>query len=124
VIRRDGGARGQATVELALVLPLVLALVLFVVQVGLIVRDQIMVVNAAREGARTAAVETSTSSVRRSVLDSGALDPARTSVAMDPGSTTVTVTVTYRSATTVPIIGALVGDITMRESTTMRRESP
>lgn len=121
---RGGEARGQATVEFALVLPLLLGLLLFVVQVGLVVRDQIMVVNAAREGARTAAVDPSAGSVRRDVLASGALDPARTSVALDTGTRTVTVTVTYRSTTRVPVIGALVGDLTLRQATTMQREAP
>ena len=51
------GDEGQAAVELALVLPLVVALLLAVVQVGLIVRDQVLVVHAAREAAREAAVD-------------------------------------------------------------------
>ncbi len=118
------GPRGQATVELAVVLPLVLGLLLFVVQLGLVVRDQIMVVNAAREGARTAAVDASLEAARQSALGSGALDPARMTVALETSGATVTVTVTYRSGTTVPLVGALLGDITMRESTTMRREGP
>ncbi len=120
---RGRGARGQATVEFALVLPLVLGLALFIVQVGLVVRDQIMVVNAAREGARTAAVQPLLAEARQSAIDSGALDPQRTTVLMSQGSATVTVTVSYQSTTTVPIIGTLVGDITMSESTTMRSES-
>ena len=49
--------RGQATVELALGLPLVLLGVLLVVQVGLVVADQVRVVHAAREGVRAAAVD-------------------------------------------------------------------
>ena len=48
---------GQATVELALLLPLVLALLVLVVQVGLVVRAQVLVVQAAREAARSAALE-------------------------------------------------------------------
>jgi hypothetical protein len=122
VNRRDRGARGQSTVEFALVLPLVLGLLLFTVQVGLVIRDQIMVVNAAREGARTAVVDGASASVREAVVDSGALDPARVSVSTAPNGPNITVTVTYRSTTSVPIIGALVGDITITESTTMRNE--
>ena len=49
--------RGQATVELALGLPVVLLGVLLVVQVGLVVADQVRVVHAAREGVRVAAVD-------------------------------------------------------------------
>ena len=56
-VRRRRGDGGQASVELALVLPLVVLLLLAVVQLGLLVRDQILVVHAAREAAREAAVD-------------------------------------------------------------------
>src|SRR3954471_811626 len=49
--------RGQATVEFAFVLPLVILAVLAVIQVGLVVRDQLGVVHAAREAARAASVD-------------------------------------------------------------------
>ena len=48
--------RGSATVEFALVLPILLVVALAIVQVGLIARDQLLVVQAARAGAREAAV--------------------------------------------------------------------
>jgi len=48
-------ARGSAVVEFALVVPLVLVLLLGVVEVALVARGQLMVINAAREGAREAA---------------------------------------------------------------------
>lgn len=47
--------RGSAVVEFALVVPLVLLLVLAVVEVAVIARTQLEVVQAAREGAREAA---------------------------------------------------------------------
>lgn len=119
---RGRSASGQSTVEFALVLPLLLGLALFIVQIGLVVRDQIMVVNAAREGARTAAVDQAAPSIRAAAVDSGALDPARLSVAHAVVADQVTVTVTYRSETTVPIVGALIGDLTVRESVTMYLE--
>ncbi|HWI04001.1 MAG TPA: TadE/TadG family type IV pilus assembly protein [Acidimicrobiales bacterium] len=51
-MRRGRADEGQASVELALVLPLVMMLLLAVVQLGLLVRDQILVVHAAREAVR------------------------------------------------------------------------
>ncbi len=42
-------------IEFALIVPLVLALVLGVVEVALVARSQLLVINAAREGAREAA---------------------------------------------------------------------
>ena len=52
---RDGDA-GQAAVELALLLPVVVVLVLGVLQVALVGRDQLALELAAREAARAAAV--------------------------------------------------------------------
>jgi Flp pilus assembly protein TadG len=53
--------RGSAVVEFALVLPLTMVLLFGVVEVAVIARTQLEVVNAAREGAREAAANPSTS---------------------------------------------------------------
>ena len=45
---------GQATVELALVMPLIIGLLLIILNVGLVVRDQLAVWHAASAGARAA----------------------------------------------------------------------
>ena len=60
--------------ELALLLPVLLGMALLVVQVGLIVRDQVLLVHAAREAARFAAVEGD---------PAGAVETARTSTGLD-----------------------------------------
>src|SRR5687767_8032990 len=52
VTRPSRASRGQATVELAVSLPFVVAALLLVLQVGLVVRAQVLVVHAAREAAR------------------------------------------------------------------------
>ena len=54
--RSSRGERGQATVELALCLPMLCLLLLGVVQVAVVVRDHLAVQVAAREAARAAAV--------------------------------------------------------------------
>lgn len=54
--RRRRADAGQAAVELALVLPVVVVALVAVAQVGVVVRDQILVVHAAREAAREVAV--------------------------------------------------------------------
>ena len=71
------GERGQATVELALGLPVVLLGVLLVVQVGLVVADQVRVVHSAREAVRVAAVDDRASETRRAALAAAGLRPAR-----------------------------------------------
>lgn len=52
--------RGNAVTEFALVLPLVMLLLLAVVEVAVVARTQLEVVNAAREGAREAAANPDT----------------------------------------------------------------
>ena len=79
---RDGGERGQAAGELALVLPLLVLLLLAIAQVTLVARDQILVVHAARAGAREAAVSETPAqapaAARRAVLEAGGLKSERT----------------------------------------------
>jgi len=124
-VRRDRGDGGQASVELALVLPLVFILLLGMVQLGLLVRDQILVVHAAREAAREAAVDPAADAASRAAAASSTLDGARLTVTTSGRGATgsrVRVEVAYRAPTGVPIIGAALGDLTLRASATMRVE--
>ena len=112
--------------EVALLLPVVLLVLLVILQVGLIGRDLVLVSHASREAARAAAVDPDPVAPAAAARSAGGLDPARLQVAVSgregPGSR-VRVTVTYRSPTHVPLVGALFGDRTIRSSTTMRVES-
>ncbi|HEX7097162.1 MAG TPA: TadE/TadG family type IV pilus assembly protein [Acidimicrobiales bacterium] len=119
--RRRRLDRGQATVELVLVLPLVFALVLAVAQVAVVARAHVLVGAAARDAARAAAVG-DVAGARQAALDGSGLDPARTEVDVDVGATVVTARVRYRDPTTVPIVGRLVGDVTVGATVVMRRE--
>lgn len=118
------GEHGQAAVELALGLPLVFLAVLAVVQVVLVARDQVAVVHAAREGARAAAVAGpgGATDARSAALAALGLDPARVSIAEATSGGRVRVSVRYLSPTDVPLVGPLLGDITVSASATMRVE--
>ena len=124
---RHGSQRGQATVELALLLPVVVMVLLAVLQVGLVARDVVLVTHASREGARAAAVDPDAGAALEAARASSGLDPERLTVRStgrrEAGSR-VTVVVSYRVRTAVPIVGALVGDRTVRSSATMRVEGP
>lgn len=117
--------RGQATVELALTLPLVALLILAVIQAGVLVRDQLLVTHAAREGARAAAVDDDAQAAERAAGEAGPLDPDRLDVSVagrdGPGSR-VTVRVTYRAPTRLPLLGRAIGDVTLHGSASMRVE--
>ena len=63
--RKRPRERGSAAVEFALVLPLVLILALALLQVGLLVKDGLVVQEAARAGARQAAVTADDASAKQ-----------------------------------------------------------
>jgi Flp pilus assembly protein TadG len=70
--RRAGAQRGAAAVEFALVLPMLLALLLGVVEMGLALYDKAVLTHASREGARAGIVlrspKLSTGEIRDIVL--------------------------------------------------------
>ena len=113
--------QGQATVELALLLPLLALVTLAVVQVGLVARDRVALTHVAREAARAAVVDPSPGRVRAAAVRASSLDPRRLRVVVR-GDVDVTVEVTYRSPTDVPLIGRLVGDVTFTERFSGRAE--
>lgn len=111
--------------ELALCLPMLCLLLVLVVQVGLIVRDQVLLTHAARESARVAAVDDRAGSPRDAAVAAGPLDPDRLTVRLEGGGASgsrVRAVVNYRSPTDVPLVGALLGDIDMQAEVTMRVE--
>ena len=113
--------QGQATVELALLLPLLALVTLAVVQVGLVARDRVALTHIAREAARAAVIDPSVANVRAAAARASSLETGRLRVSVRDGDD-VTVTVTYRSPTDVPLIGALVGDVTFTERFVGRTE--
>ena len=117
--------RGQAAVELALVLPLVGLLLLAAVQVALVVRDQVLLTHAAREAAREAAVDPSPDAARRAATAGAPLDAARLTVRVTrtpaPGGRAST-ELSYRSPTGVPVVGPLVPDVSLQAQASMRVE--
>jgi hypothetical protein len=113
--------RGQASVELAMTIPLVVFLVLGAVQVGLIVAEQVAVIHAAREGARAAAVSAAPS-VDATTAARGATSLRPIGVDVRADESYVTVTVTRTAPTDVPFVGALMGDVELRATVTMRWE--
>ena len=120
--RRGGGTEdGQATVEFAFVLPFVVLAALAVIQVGLVVRDQLGVVHAAREAARAASVDPDPARAVRAARRT--LPGATVEVGeRPPVGREVTVTVHYTSATDLPLVGALFPDPDLHASASMRVE--
>ena len=99
------GERGQASVELALVLPLVAILLLGVVQVAVVAARQVAVTDAARDAARAAASGADDSSTAGTARAATGLDPDRLSVEVARVDGAARVTVRYHDPTDVPLVG-------------------
>lgn len=116
--------RGSAAVEFALVLPLVLVTLLAAVEVAVVARSQLEVVQAAREGAREAATNPDPAEavgVVRATLGPGLAGDARVAVRRADrvgGRAEVSVTVPHTVA--APLFGGF--DVTLRARAVMRVE--
>jgi hypothetical protein len=114
-------------VEFALVLPILLIVALGLVQVGLILRDQLVLVEAARVGAREASVTDQEADIEGAVnraastlnLGHVELQVIRQGARGDP----VTVRLGYDEGLTVPFVGWLFPSaVHLEAGATMRQE--
>ena len=117
--------RGQATVELALLLPLVALLLLALVQVAVVARDQVLVTHAAREAVRAVAVDDGADTARRAAERAGPLAADRLEVEVsgrEGVGSRVRVVVRYRVPLRLPLVGGAPGDVELSSEATMRVE--
>lgn len=122
-----GNTKGQAMVEFALILPVILLLVLGVVEFGRFYNAWLMVTHASREGARTASLGGTGTEIESAVTAvMASYDASRLTVTVNPSSgrtrgDRVTVTVTYAIDPLTPMIGAITGGTLQLESDTVMR---
>ncbi len=109
---------GQATVELALVMPLIIALLLIVLSVGLVVRDQLAVWHAASAGARAASISpNSLDAVQQAVEDEVGLRPLHLQIVRD--EQLIIVEVRYPHTIKLWLIKHIIPPLTLSASVTM-----
>jgi len=120
--------KAQATAEFALVLPLLLLVFLLFVQAVTVMRAQIAVTAAAREGARKG-VETGNPALIEgaTVRSAAGLDTSQLRVAVESGPRRrgewVRVVVEYDVPVAIPVAGRFFPAITVRGSAEMRIEN-
>lgn len=132
------GDRGQSLAELAIVLPILMAVVIGIFEFGRAWNVRQTVTHAAREAARSAVIPTSTSDAVDDVIDdrliAAALDPGLATVTVTgmgglPGTaTTIEVSYPYTFSFLGPVInllngdGEIAGSLTLTSTATMRNE--
>lgn len=123
--RGRGSAKGQALVEFALVLPILLILVLGLFDLGRAVYAYNAVANAARNGTRVAIVDQNVDRIKQTAFDESAgliEDPDDVDVTFectDQIGCLATVEATYHYSAATPMVEALVGAITLKGNSQM-----
>lgn len=130
IIRKIKNKKGQSLVETALVLPIIILILMGILDFGMMFNNYLIISNASREGARSAAVGASDNEIAAVVENvSAALDGTRITTAVSPQDSLrkkgdeVTVTVKYEYELLTPVIGALLaGPVELTGVSVMRVE--
>ena len=122
-----GAERGQSTVELALLLPVLALLLAALVEIGLLVGDQGRLWHAAREAVRIAVVDPDISDIEEAA-ERGGLRPIEVTVEPEPHlrrqGDPLTVTLVHRPARRIPLVDRLLERTELTARATMRIEQP
>ena len=116
--------RGQATVELALLLPFVCGLLLLVAQLALVARSQILLHHVTRETARAVALDGDTGSALEAGRRATGLDPERLALTVEPAGAAGLFAVEghYRLDVIVPLVDLLRREVTLDSRLVVRAE--
>lgn len=122
--------RGQALVEIALVLPLLLIILVGIIDFGRIFHGYIVITQAAREGARWGALGYDDTKITAAVSDATAtLDPANLTLSVEPEAASrspgeqIIVQITYKVYLTTPFLSAVLPNpVQLTAKTIMRIE--
>ena len=126
---------GQAIVEMALILPIVLLLICGTIETGWMCYNQIAITNLSREGARAGIVYSSKTSSVESIKQQIVSDMPHNmqdkltvdvtySNAISPREGDVTVSLTYKTKSITPAMGMILnnGEYSLKSSCTMKVE--
>lgn len=122
--------KGQALVETALTLPLLLLVLMGIIEFGRIFNAELIVANASREGARYLALHSTDTQIQTTVQTlTPTLDQSKISVFITPSQasrtsgTAATVEVDYNLQIIAPFVNIIIGNpFKVSSQTTMRVE--
>jgi Flp pilus assembly protein TadG len=122
--------KGQALLETALILPFLILILAGIIDIGLLFNNDLVISNAAREGARIAAIGSSDAAIQSSIINmTQSLKQSKLKITINPQDSTrkkgdqVTVTVEYDNSLITPIISAILPNpVHLSAKTVMRVE--
>jgi hypothetical protein len=119
---------GQSLVEFALIVPLLILLLFGIVDFGRIFHAYLTIDHAGREAARAASIGKDDTQVKSTaVTDAVGIGLTTDKVVISPNGARVSgndvsITITYPITFLTPVIGNIVGPITLEDTTVMRVE--
>lgn len=119
---------GQSLVEFALIVPILIILLFGIVDFGRIFHAYLTIDHAGREAARAASIGKDDTQVKSTaVTDAVGIGLTTDRVVISPTGTRVSgndvsITITYPITFLTPVIGSMVGPITLEDTTVMRVE--
>jgi Flp pilus assembly protein TadG len=117
--------RGQSLVEFALIVPVLIFLLLGIIDFGRVFHAYLTIDHAGREAARTASIGKDVATITSKAVSQGSsigLTTGQVSVTTGSSGTDATITITYPITFLTPIIGSVVGPLTLKDTTIMRVE--
>jgi Flp pilus assembly protein TadG len=117
--------KGQSLVEFALIVPVLLLLLLGIMDFARIFHAYLTIDHAGREAAREASIGKVEPAITEKAVEQGASIGLKTAnVHVSPGSpgTNATITIEYPITFLTPMVGNIVGPLTLKDTTIMRVE--
>lgn len=120
--------KGQALVEFAIILPILLLLIMGILQFGMLINNYLSLENSSREGARLGIVGGTNTDIQNIVMKtSPTLDSSALTITITPSEgnrksgDTLTINLTYSYNLTIPIISSLFNNTVMLNAQTSMR---
>jgi Flp pilus assembly protein TadG len=120
--------RGQAVVETALILPIIILILMGIIDFGLLFNNYLIIANASREAARQAAVGVPDGNILISISKmTTTINPAKMTPTILPAPAVrkkgaeVTVTIVYDNVLITPVISAIIPNPVKLTATTVMR---
>ncbi|WHY76782.1 pilus assembly protein [Neobacillus sp. WH10] len=120
--------KGQSLVEFALILPLLVLMLFGIIDFARIFHVYLTMDHAGREAARAASIGKDDTFIKQTALDNAkSINLVAGRVGISPVGTkksgdNVTITITYPIDFLTPVIGKIVGPLTLEDKTVMRVE--
>jgi Flp pilus assembly protein TadG len=117
--------KGQSLVEFALIVPVLVLLLLGIMDFARIFHAYLTIDHAGREAARAASIGKDIAAITSIAVNQGSsigLTTGQVTVASGSSGTNATITITYPITFLTPLIGSVVGPLTLKDTTMMRVE--